>query len=239
MKHRNPGRCSAYQAFLQTRLDGRGDEGLPEPLQAHAQTCPDCLALREAAQLFEDVFPLPAPRPSPDLTPRLITAVLADRRQRQARRRLATVALAVAASVLVLVGARLLWHPVGAGPALARKPNSAPPSGNERARGPARGEQLALRDSLDEARSAVAALTTHTADRTVEPTRMLLPAVASEWAEFPMTSPDWGEPLDPPAQPLGEAGQSVSAGLEPVTSSARRAVSLFFRDLPAGLPVRD
>jgi hypothetical protein len=239
MKQNTPSRCSAYHAFLQTHLDGRVEEALPEPLLLHTQTCPDCRAFREAVGLFEGVFPPPAPRPSPDLTPRIIAAVLADRRQRQTRRRLVTVALAVAASVLILVGARVLWTPTGSGPVLARKPRTEPLAENKKPRVPAGEDQLALRNSLDEARSAVAALTTHTADRTVEPTRMLLPAVTSEWAEFPVTSPDWGEPLDPPAQPLGEAGQSVSAGLEPVTSSARRAVSLFFRDLPAGLPAGD
>jgi hypothetical protein len=42
-------------------------------------------------------------------------------------------------------------------------------------------------------------------------------------------------PPDAPVKSLREAGESVSAGLGPVASSARRAVDLFIRDLsPAG-----
>lgn len=37
--------------------------------------------------------------------------------------------------------------------------------------------------------------------------------------------------LDPPARTLARAGQTLSNGLEPVTSSARRAVNLFMREI--------
>jgi hypothetical protein len=38
--------------------------------------------------------------------------------------------------------------------------------------------------------------------------------------------------MEPPTRPLREAGEGVSEGLEPVTTSARRAVDLFLRELP-------
>ena len=40
------------------------------------------------------------------------------------------------------------------------------------------------------------------------------------------------ETLDTPTRSLREAGQGVSAGLEPITNSARRAFDLFLREVP-------
>jgi hypothetical protein len=87
-----------------------------------------------------------------------------------------------------------------------------------------------------EAGSAVASLTTRTADETVGQTWHLLPgAVAPTLAALGVDTP-----LEPATGPLREAGEGVSAGLEPVTSSARRAAQMLLRDLPAqgleGLP---
>jgi hypothetical protein len=45
---------------------------------------------------------------------------------------------------------------------------------------------------------------------------------------------DLGQPLKPSAEPYREAGAELSAGLDPVANSARRAVGLFLRDLPGG-----
>jgi hypothetical protein len=46
-------------------------------------------------------------------------------------------------------------------------------------------------------------------------------------------------PLDETdAKPLTEAGAGVSSGLEPVTSSVRRALGMFLHDLPMGLGAR-
>jgi anti-sigma factor RsiW len=41
----------------------------------------------------------------------------------------------------------------------------------------------------------------------------------------------WREVLEPPTQSLLAAGKTVSTGLEPVTTSARRAVDLFIREI--------
>jgi hypothetical protein len=85
-----------------------------------------------------------------------------------------------------------------------------------------------LRDSVAQAGSAMASLTSRTADETMAKTKALLPAVVD-----PSFSTLDSQPLTgTPARSLRDTGESVTAGLEPVADSARRAVSLFFRELP-------
>jgi hypothetical protein len=72
----------------------------------------------------------------------------------------------------------------------------------------------------------VASLTSRTADETVRQTRMLLPM-------GPALPPiDLQPRLEPPTTTLREAGEGVMEGLEPMASSARRAVGLLLHDLP-------
>jgi hypothetical protein len=86
---------------------------------------------------------------------------------------------------------------------------------------------MSLRESVDTAGDAFASLTTRTAGETVEQTRLLLPVMVGPGLEPP------GLPaLEPPTRNLNDAGRGVSAGLEPVSGSARRAVDVFLRDLP-------
>ena len=61
-------------------------------------------------------------------------------------------------------------------------------------------------------------------------TRVLLPSM-DEVLLSPMELPS---PLEPTS--LTGAGQGVSAGLEPLADSARRALALFRRDLPPLAP---
>jgi hypothetical protein len=84
-----------------------------------------------------------------------------------------------------------------------------------------------LRDTVTEARDAVASLTSRTADEAMGQTRFLLPIVPGR-SIAKMEMP----PADTPARPLREAGENFTAGLGPVASSARRAVDLFLRDIP-------
>jgi hypothetical protein len=84
-----------------------------------------------------------------------------------------------------------------------------------------------LRESAEELGGAVASLTSQTADETMGQTRWLVPRMSSP--SLPKVDL---ESIEPPTRPLREAGEGVSAGLEPVTSSARRAVDLFLRELP-------
>jgi hypothetical protein len=46
----------------------------------------------------------------------------------------------------------------------------------------------------------------------------------------------WQHTLDPTTRSLREAGQNVTATLEPVTKSAQRAITLFWRDISAAGP---
>jgi hypothetical protein len=85
---------------------------------------------------------------------------------------------------------------------------------------------------MAEAGSAVVNITRRKADETVGQSWLFWPAVTPPPLDDPSVL---SQPLElggPPARSLREAGQSVSAGLEPVTSSARRAFDMFLRELP-------
>jgi hypothetical protein len=85
-----------------------------------------------------------------------------------------------------------------------------------------------------EAGSAVASLTRRAADETVGQTRLFLPeAIPAP----PLTTSEPMQPvLDPPTESLRQAGQGMTAALDPVTTSARRAFSMFMREAPAVAP---
>jgi hypothetical protein len=86
-----------------------------------------------------------------------------------------------------------------------------------------------IRETVSDATAAVSGLTTQTVGATVAQTKLLLPTI-----EGPLLPPmDDASPLAPATASLVETGQSMSAGLEPVANSAKRAFSMFRRDLPA------
>ena len=80
---------------------------------------------------------------------------------------------------------------------------------------------------------AVVSLTRRTADETIDQTRLLLPV------NIPQASlsaaPELRQVLEPPAQSLREIQESMSVGLEPVATSARRAVGFFLREIPTSV----
>lgn len=211
--------CLDAQHWLQERLDGRPFDRAA--LDAHLDHCADCAAQHAAAgRLLDGLRLLVAPQPPAGLRDQVVARVLADQRARRRRVRLLT-ALAVAASLLVAGLAGYSWLLPPGPPVvppepmpLVKTPDPAAPS---------------LRDSMAEAGSAVVNLTRRKADETVSQTRLLWPSVTPPALDDPHVL---GEPLDPPARSLREAGQNVSAGLEPVTSSARRALDLFLREIP-------
>jgi hypothetical protein len=213
--------CQAYQSLLQQRLDGTPIES-PEAME-HLRGCSDCRALEGAARRLEaGLRRFSSPSPPTDLAGRIADRVFADRRRarRRARRRWAA-PLALAACLLVALALRLDW----------RMPTEAMDTGRNVAKVlPAPKKQPApptLRETVVEAGGAVASLTNQTADEAVESTRWLVPRVS------PTQLPEVKLPdIEPPTGPLREAGEGVSAGLEPVTNSARRAVDLFLRELP-------
>jgi predicted anti-sigma-YlaC factor YlaD len=214
--------CQACRELLQRRLDGAG--GDPAALDGHLKACPQCAGLAAAAdRLSAGLRQLRRPAPPADLAARVVGRVLQDRRAR--RRRWASAGtLAVAASLLLAIGLRA-WRPVGPG----EPPPPAPPAVAGAPSAPA--GPADIRESVAEARSAVEALTSRTAAEAVARTKELLP----DLGRSPLEEMELAPPLE---APLREAGQNVSAGLEPVADFSRRAVGQFLRDLsPMGVDV--
>ncbi len=215
--------CLEYHELLQRSLDGDASAGGPA-LDRHLAMCPSCRTLHAAAQrLGEGLRLLPAPALPPDLTQRIVVGVLHERRGRQHVRRLELIT-AVAASLVLVVYTGSLWRhskvaPVVPGPVVQVEPPvlSAAP--------------VSLQRQVEEAGLAVVSLTWRTADETVSQTRLFFPSIGLLPADT--ENPPRAETLlDPPVQSLREVGQGVSAGLEPVAVSARRAVNRFLHDLP-------
>ncbi|HXG09887.1 MAG TPA: hypothetical protein VNK04_08875 [Gemmataceae bacterium] len=226
--------CLESKQCLQRQLDGEPFDGAG--LEEHLVRCAACRALHAAArQLKEGLRRLPAPAVPAGLRDRTVALLLADQRARRRRRRLLA-GLAAAAALLLAVQVGHYWLRLVGPPArrpapplerLAGSPaqRPAPPEVPELVPPPA----PLLRDSVAEAGSAVVRLTRRKADETVSQTRWLWPTVTPP----PLDDPDiLSGPLEPPARSLREAGQNVSAGLEPVATSARRAVGMFLREVP-------
>jgi hypothetical protein len=226
--------CHAWQHLLQQHLDG----ACVGEMEHHLQSCPDCAAEQPAVRRLLDGIALLAPASPPiGLADRIAEQLsLEARRQRRLRQRrlLASLGtLATAAALLIAVG--IYWWRPGAEDnrkpdaharahkpdAQARGPFTSPPSRT------GEGGARPLRDSLAQAGTAVASLTSRAASETVDQTSSLLPLLPA-----PSLEPIAPEPA--PMEPLREASAEVSAGLAPVADSARRAVGLFLRDLPVG-----
>jgi hypothetical protein len=144
----------------------------------------------------------------PELGPRLLCAAVRDRRRRRLIR-VAGVALALAASIVVAVVG--FWP---SGPPAPPEQNSvvvAPP-----APGPAPSPEgpKPIGDAVAEARDALVTLTKRTAAETRDGSAWLLPS--PKMPELP----DTGEHLEP----LADARTGAARSVEPVASSARRAV---------------
>ena len=213
--------CSDCLDLLQARLDGAAPLAIAE-VEEHLATCPACRAQDAAARRLEaGLRLLTPPAPPAGLTERVVAGVLAERRRRLRLARWGRAAVAAAAAVLVvvLVSENRPRLPL---PSAPDEPIAAVPTPPEVP------ETVSLRDSVAEAGSAVASLTRRTADETVGQGRLLLPVVARAAPEDLVPVP----PMEPPVGPLREAGQGLSSGLEPVTSSARRAFDLFLREVP-------
>lgn len=212
--------CDDCRRHLQARLDG--ESAAEDDLRAHLASCADCRALGTAAhRLRVGLLATAVPTPPAGLADRIVAGVLADHRRRRRRRALVVAAagLAVAASVVLalVLKDRLAPSPSGfvqndPGPP-ANPPAAPPPSLNE---------------NMEQATSAVASLARRTADETMSNGQLLVPSVPLDMPPEEVLGP----PLESPAQSLREAGQGVVTGLEPVTTSARRALDMFLRDMP-------
>ena len=232
--------CRDYQDWLQAELDREAFAPASE-LADHVASCSDCRQLQAAMGRLQRGLrsqpPIPVP---PDLCSRIVSSVLGERRRRQQRRRLLAGALALAACILIAIWVNAVWNRSPDDNSVAR---DNPPS-NDAVGMVATIHELSIhavtslpkapavepiRATVSDATSAVAGITAHTVDATVAKTKVLLPNI-----DGPLLSPmEDASPLEPATTSLVETGQSVSAGFEPVTNSAKRAISLFRRDLPA------
>jgi hypothetical protein len=215
--------CLDCQHWLQQWLDGvRPSRGTA--LDEHLAECAACRGLFAAAQRLETgLGQLSLPTPPAGLSERIVLRVLAQRRSR--RRRQLTTLCAVAASLLLVVLAASLWVQHQSKVVVVVAPP--PPQPEILPRPPA-----SLEENVAEATTAMAALTRRTADATVAQGRLLLPVISMPSADQDVLS----QALEPPVQSVRQAGQGVTTSLEPVTTSARRAVAMFLRDLPLAAP---
>lgn len=210
--------CREFEDLLHRRLDGAPASAAD--VDEHLTSCPSCRALEVATvRLERGLRALATPEPPVNLGSRIVFDVLAQHRGVQRRRHLALVASLAAGLLLAFLIGRT-WQGVTP-PAPAPQPKLVAKVEQPPATAP-------LNQSVGEAGSALASLLSRTADETINQGRMLLP----DSVPAPMTVDDWQPTFESPALPLREAGQGVSAGLEPVASSARRAFNLFLREIP-------
>ncbi len=228
--------CSESHQRLQQRLDGEAIADRGE-LDRHLADCPACRDLYASAQRLEECLQsLTSIAPPADLSQRIIGRWLEELRAHARRRRRLLVGVGVAAALLTAVFLGYSrWRPkgepeTGQSGETASQDHGSPRFNNSPAARIAEAPAGAsLNQSVEEASAALVALLNRTADETVGQGKVFLPATMPP----PLPAPDaWQQSLDPPVESLREAQQNVTAGLEPVTSSARRAVNLFLREMP-------
>jgi hypothetical protein len=213
--------CPECQELLQRRLDGE-DLGLTPNMAEHIAGCAGCRLLLAASDVFAHGFPASADAPPSDLAGRVLERVLADRVSRRRRSRLkwlVTTALAASIAVMVLAGRFLPVRHKPTVPDIAKKGITAPVE-------PA---PVALGQSMDDARQAVAAMSGRWAARAKEQTKALF---SSTLEDLKLPALPEASPLQPAAQSLQQAGQSVAEGLQPMAQTARRALAYFAKEVP-------
>lgn len=213
--------CTDHRDWLQSYLDGN----LPAADAAAAQHragCPECHGLHAAARrVLAAVRTVPCPAPPDGLRGRIIRCVLADRRRMVLRRSVAAVAALAAGLLLATFLALPFLRP-------------APPGiDGTRAGGPPVPVEVSLHENIQEATAAFGELVRRTTDETLGQTRLLFPAVVPE---VPVPDTQALAALNTPALPLREVQDGVADGLEPVTTSWRRALDLFRRNIPPMTP---
>jgi hypothetical protein len=214
--------CPGCRDRLQQWFDARTRAAASIPGEPPA-LCPACAEWSAAARRLDCGLRLLAPPiPSPNLTGRILAQVAAERRFRRYRLLVVAGVAATAATLVIAV-----WQSLHGGipvPTPAPVPGQVVQTPDSQPSTP----RANLRDSMAEAGSAVASLTSRTADETMDKTKILLPVVVDP----SLSKIDLQPSLDPSTRSLRQAGEGVSAGLEPVADSARRAVGLFLRELP-------
>jgi predicted anti-sigma-YlaC factor YlaD len=229
--------CSESQVLLQQHLDGEpiADRG---EVDRHLADCPACRDLYASARRLQECLQsLTSIAPPADLSQRILARWLEERRSQARWRRRLLVGVGVAAALLAAIFLGYSrWRPRGepeterSGETANQDLGSPDFTDSPTPRIAVAPAGASLNQSVEEAGSALVALLNRTADETVGQGKVLLPATMPT---PPLPAPDaWQQTLDPPVESLREAQQNVASGLEPVTSSARRAVNLFLREMP-------
>jgi hypothetical protein len=207
--------CAAAQHALQLLLDGVAVWDSPEASD-HRAVCGDC---RDDYALARELHATPHSLSSAvvvpaELGPRIFHATVVDRRHRRLVRRVGAGAAALAASLALAV---LVVPPPN------QQVRSVPAPAAE---GVALQPIKPLGAAVEEARDAVLALTKRTASETRDSSVRLLPKL-----------PDPPEPmtinLD---EPLADAQASAAKSVQPLATSAKRAMQLFLKTNSAPQP---
>jgi hypothetical protein len=214
----SPNPCLEFEAVTNAVLDR---DLPPSALESpHASECPACRELAGSVQMLLSALASPLPAPPDGFAFRVVAAAVRDRK-RQLRLRWAKRAGGLAVAAAVVLAVYLGTKPPVATPApevaiVVPKPEPIPTPR------PAR-----VSDKLAEAGEAFAAITQRTADEALTPTRNLFPMPE------PVALPHVPE-IVPETDPLAQLPGAAKAGLEPVTSSAKRAWNVFVRDVVPG-----
>ena len=216
--------CHECQELVQRILDGASIAAHRQNLEPHLAICTHCREFHAASQrLLEGLRMLPPALPPANLSREITARVVSQTRRLRFQRRVAmTTALAASLLLVVLTGYRLFeggeTAPMASSstsPVELAPSSEAPPSFDR---------------SVAEAGLAVMALTRRTAGETVAQGKLLLPVVVPDGGFLEQNK---SRVTPEPGASLQEVRQTVSAGLEPVTTSARRAVDLFLREIPS------
>jgi hypothetical protein len=226
--------CPDCHDLLQQYLD-TGIAPDPARLEPHLAVCEDCRGHHSAAlRLAEGLRLLARPVPPAGLAGRIVGNVLGQHQAALRFRRRLRIAVAVAAGLLFLLfaGSQGLFGPQEKEP--QQVDNGPAPSHPKKDKTPGVSPPAAsLGQSFTDAGTAALALTLRTADETVDEARRWLPPAAPLPDPIPVRKA--ADPLKPVWKPLTQAfrqaGHSVSEGLQPVTSSAPRAMDVIWRVL--------
>jgi hypothetical protein len=217
--------CPESLELLQQRLDG-APFGANPALEQHLAECATCRERHGAARRLLDVLKgTPRAVAAPGLAARVVKTALRDRQRRQRRvRRSLYVTAGLAAAILLMLLAGYLDRragndsPVGPGPAVGPVAKAADKDVTKDAPPP-----------------SIATLSGKLADKTLDQAKVLWTA-ANPVEGMPVAElPNVADP-GPAAEPIRQAKQEVSEGLQAVSRSARRAFDYFspMLDLPQG-----
>ncbi len=209
--------CSAFQEHVHRFLDGDA-VAIPDAFEEHRRVCGECRATYAAAiELARGLRLAPWPAAPAELSDRMVALILQERTHQARHARRTWAAAALAASVLIAATA-ITW--------LSRGEPGASATGGTANAGGYSGKpslSLALDGSVADAGSTLTSLVAVTARETVKQGRLLLPDAVPSPTLANIDSLQ--QTLQPSARSLREAGQTLTASLEPVTASARRAVT--------------